>query len=69
MLRNNPKFIFINWFHDQSQSTIDDWKSYYRNDPALVDYLSNLDICHHDENEKYAFERIKAELNVRRWLE
>ena len=69
MLRNNPKFIFIKWFHDQSQSTINDWKSYYGNDPALVEYPSNLDICHHIENKKYAFEHIKAELIVRGWLE
>jgi hypothetical protein len=65
--KDRIKFVLIDWLHDQSQSTIDDWKNYYGDDPALVEYLSTLGICNHDGTEKFAFGQIQEELEARAW--
>ena len=65
--KDHIKFILINWLHDQSPATIEEWKDYYGDDPALVEYLSTLGLINYDGSEKYAWGQLKEELNTRGW--
>lgn len=61
------KLVLIDWLHDQSPETINDWKQYYGDDPALVEYLSTLGLRHYDETEKPAWRQVMAETHARGW--
>jgi hypothetical protein len=57
----------VNWLYDQSPATIEEWKDYYGDTPALVEYLSTLGICNYNGTEKPAFQQIKTETKARNW--
>jgi len=65
--RDQIKLILINWLHDQSPQTIEEWKDYYGDDPALVEYLSTLGLRNYDGTDKPAWLQIKTEANARGW--
>lgn len=67
--KDHIKFILINWLHDQSPSTIEDWKNYYGDDPALVEYLSTLGLINYDGTEKNAWDQLQEELKARAWID
>ncbi len=67
LYKDNIKLILIDWLHDQSPALIEEWKDYYGDDPALVEYLSTLGICNHDGTDKYSFGQIKTEAKARNW--
>jgi hypothetical protein len=41
--KEHIKLVLINWLFDQSPQLIEEWKEYYGNDPALVEYLRHWD--------------------------
>ncbi len=65
--KDQVKFMLINWLHDQSPATIEEWKDYYGDDPALVEYLSTLGLRNYDGTDKAAWKQVKEEANSRNW--
>jgi hypothetical protein len=65
--KNDITFVLVNWLNDQSPATIEEWKDYYGDDPALVEYLSTLGIRNYDGTPKAAWEQVMKELEVREW--
>ena len=67
--RNSETIIAvqINWLHDQSPQTIDEWKEYYGSDPALVEFLATLGLKYYDGTDKPAWLQIKREARARGW--
>jgi len=63
--KDHISFLLIDWLHDQSPEIIDEWKDYYGNDPAMVEFLSTLGLRHYDGTDKPAFKQVKEELKVR----
>ncbi len=65
--KDNIQFVLVDWLHDQSSETINEWKDYYGNDPALVEYLSTLGLRKYDGTEKPAWKQVKIETEARGW--
>jgi hypothetical protein len=65
--KDQIKYMMINWLHDQSPQTIEDWKDYYGNDPALVEYLSTLGLRNYNDTDKAAWKQLLEETNARGW--
>ena len=65
--REQSKFMLINWLHDQSPATIEEWKDYYGDDSGLVEYLSTLGLRNYDGTDKAAWKQVKEEANSRNW--
>ncbi|QSE97987.1 hypothetical protein [Fulvivirga lutea] len=65
--RDNISFLVINWLHDQSPEQINEWKEYYGDDPALVEYLSTLGLRNYDGTDKEAWLQVMKEANARGW--
>lgn len=65
--RDHITAIQINWLHDQSPEIIDEWKDYYGDDPALVEYLSTLGLRHFNNTDKPAWLQLKQEVQARGW--
>lgn len=61
------KVVIIDWLYDQSPKLIEEWKHYYGNDPALVEYLSTLGLLNYDGTEKAAWKQVMAETGARGW--
>ena len=65
--KNDITVVLVNWLHDQAPETIEAWKDYYGNDPALVEYLSTLGLRNYDGSAKAAWEQVMKELETREW--
>lgn len=61
------EYILVDWLHDQSNETIEEWKGYYGDQPALVEYLSTLGVRNFDGTDKAAWLQILEETKVRGW--
>lgn len=61
------KTVLIDWLHDQSPQTIEEWKGYYGSDPALVEFLATLGLRHYDGTDKPAWLQVKREAQARGW--
>jgi hypothetical protein len=61
-------FVQINWLHDISSTTLDEYEDYYGfSDKAFLEYLATLGIKNHDETPKLGWEQIKADAHARGW--
>ncbi|HBH49760.1 MAG TPA: hypothetical protein DDX98_14035 [Bacteroidales bacterium] len=65
--KEHIKLVLINWLFDQSPQLIEEWKEYYGNDPALVEYLSTLGLLNYDGTYKSAWLQVLEETKVRGW--
>lgn len=61
------ELVIINWMNDQSAETLEDWKAYYGNDPALLEFFSSLGLRTYEGSEKYAWRQLLKEVSVRGW--
>jgi hypothetical protein len=63
--RDKIKCVIVNWLHDQSDATMNEWKEYYGDAPDLVEYLSTLGLRNYDHSDKSAWLQVKAEAHAR----
>ncbi len=61
------KMTIIDWLYEQSPETIEAWKGYYGDSPALVEYLSTLGLLNYDGTEKAAWKQVTTETKARGW--
>jgi len=65
--KDKIEYVMVNWLHDQSPETINEWSDYYGDDPALLEYLSTLGLRNYDNSDKYAWKQFLEEANARGW--
>ncbi len=63
----NIELVVVNWLNDQAPSTIEEWKDYYGDDPALIEYLSSLGLRTRSGERKYAWDQLMHEVEARGW--
>ncbi len=65
--KDKIEYVMVNWLHDQSTETINEWSDYYGDDPALLEYLSTLGLRNYNNTDKYAWKQFLEEANARGW--
>ena len=69
---NRIRFIDLSWQYDVSSSTVDQWVIDFSmtgnpNETAFREYLGTLGLSNFDSTEKAAMQRLRDELQARKW--